>query len=75
MMAIIGKNHAVVKAGKALRLQGFIAWLAWLFIHILFLIGFRNKLAVLLGWATAYIKNTPEARIIMHPPKEYDKAS
>jgi NADH dehydrogenase len=74
MMAIIGKNHAVVKAGKALRLQGFIAWLAWLFIHILFLIGFRNKLAVLLGWATAYIKNTPEARIIMHPPKDYDVA-
>jgi len=73
MMAIIGKNHAVVKAGKTLRLQGFIAWLAWLFIHILFLIGFRNKLAVLLGWATAYIKNTPEARIIMHPPKDYAK--
>jgi NADH dehydrogenase len=75
MMAIIGKNHAVVKAGKTLRLQGFIAWLAWLFIHILFLIGFRNKLAVLLGWATAYLKNTPEARIIMHPPKEYETAS
>lgn len=74
MMAIIGKNHAVVKAGKALRLEGFIAWLAWLFIHILFLVGFRNKLAVLLGWATAYIKNTPEARIIMHPPKEYDRS-
>ncbi len=75
MMAIIGKNHAVVKAGKALRLQGFIAWIAWLFIHILFLIGFRNKLAVLLGWATAYIKNNPEARIIMHPPKEYETPS
>ncbi|RYD27329.1 MAG: hypothetical protein EOP87_21325 [Verrucomicrobiaceae bacterium] len=75
MMAIIGKNHAVVKAGKALRLQGFIAWMAWLFIHILFLIGFRNKLAVLLGWATAYLKNTPEARIIMHPPKEYEATS
>lgn len=73
MMAIIGKNHAVVKAGDKLRLQGFIAWLAWLFIHILFLIGFRNKLAVLLGWAASYIKNTPEARIIVHPPKEYDK--
>ncbi len=75
MMAIIGKNHAVVKAGDKLRLQGFIAWLAWLFIHILFLIGFRNKLAVLLGWAASYIRNTPEARIIMHPPKEYDKPS
>ena len=67
MMAIIGKNYAVVKAGK-MRLQGFIAWLAWLFIHITFLIGFRNKLAVLLGWAYSYIINNPEARIIVNPP-------
>jgi len=67
MMAIIGKNYAVVKAGK-MRLQGFIAWLAWLFIHITFLVGFRNKLSVLLGWAYAYIVNNPEARIIVNPP-------
>jgi len=67
MMAIIGKNHAVVKAGK-LRLQGIIAWFAWLFIHITFLVGFRNKLSVLLGWAYAYLVNTPEARIIVYPP-------
>ena len=67
MMAIIGKNYAVVKTGK-MRLQGFIAWLAWLFIHITFLIGFRNKLAVLLGWAYSYIINNPEARIIVNPP-------
>ncbi|MES2922610.1 MAG: NAD(P)/FAD-dependent oxidoreductase [Verrucomicrobiota bacterium] len=67
MMAIIGKNYAVVKTGK-MRMQGFIAWLAWLFIHITFLIGFRNKLAVLLGWAYSYIINNPEARIIVNPP-------
>ena len=67
MMAIIGKNYAVVKAGK-IRIQGFIAWLAWLFIHIAFLVGFRNKLAVLLGWAYSYIVNNPEARIIVNPP-------
>ena len=67
MMAIIGKNHAIVKSGK-LRLDGFIAWLAWLFIHIAFLIGFRNKLSVLLGWAYAYLVNAPEARIIVYPP-------
>ncbi|MBK1881353.1 NAD(P)/FAD-dependent oxidoreductase [Luteolibacter pohnpeiensis] len=67
MMAIIGKNHAVVKAGK-LKLTGYPAWAAWLFIHILFLVGFRNKLAVLLGWASSYLRNTPEARIIAHPP-------
>ena len=67
MMAIIGKNYAVVKSG-GIQLQGFIAWLAWLFVHIMFLIGFRNKLAVLLGWAYAYLVNTPEARIIVYPP-------
>ncbi|WP_338686253.1 NAD(P)/FAD-dependent oxidoreductase [Haloferula helveola] len=69
LMAIIGKNAAVVKSGK-LRLQGFPAWTAWLLVHILFLIGFRNKLAVLLGWAFAYIRNNPGARIIVHPPTE-----
>jgi NADH dehydrogenase len=67
IMAIIGKNHAVVKSG-GLQLRGFIAWLAWLFIHITFLVGFRNKLSVLLGWAWAYLINNPEARIIVHPP-------
>jgi NADH dehydrogenase len=67
MMAIIGKNAAVVKAGN-FTLNGFFAWIAWLLIHILFLIGFRNKLSVLLGWAYAYIVNNPEARIIVYPP-------
>ncbi|MFC7336903.1 NAD(P)/FAD-dependent oxidoreductase [Haloferula chungangensis] len=70
LMAIIGKNVAVVKSGK-LKLRGYPAWLAWLLVHILFLIGFRNKLAVLLGWAFAYLKNEPEARIIVHPPAEH----
>jgi NADH dehydrogenase len=67
MMAIIGKNAAVMKTGS-FTMNGFPAWIAWLLIHILFLIGFRNKLAVLLGWAYAYIVNNPEARIIVHPP-------
>ncbi|MFD2255248.1 NAD(P)/FAD-dependent oxidoreductase [Luteolibacter algae] len=67
MMAIIGKNAAVLKAGN-LRMNGYFAWVAWLLVHILFLIGFRNKLAVLLGWAFSYISNKPQARIIVHPP-------
>ena len=66
-MAIIGKNHAVVKAGK-IKMQGLLAWFAWLFIHITFLIGFRNRLSVLLGWAFAYIRDTPQARVIVNPP-------
>jgi NADH dehydrogenase len=69
LMAIIGKNVAVVKSGR-LKLRGFLAWVAWLLVHILFLIGFRNKLAVLLGWAFAYLKNNPGARIIVHPPTD-----
>lgn len=67
IMAIIGKNCAVVQAGD-FRLQGYIAWLVWLFIHIAFLIGFRNKLSVLLGWAYSYLINNPGARIITNPP-------
>jgi len=67
MLAIIGKNAAVMKVGN-ITMNGFFAWIAWLFIHILFLIGFRNKLSVLLGWAYAYIRDNPEARIIIHPP-------
>ena len=66
-MAIIGKNHAVVKSGR-FRLRGPVAWLAWLLVHILFLIGFRNKLGVLLGWAFAYLKDNPSARVIVNPP-------
>jgi len=62
MMAIIGKNAAVVKLGS-MKLRGFLAWIAWLFIHLLFLIGFRNKLSVLLQWAWAYIKDKPGARV------------
>ena len=68
IMAIIGKNYAVARSGNV-ALRGFIAWLAWLFVHIAFLIGFRNKLSVLLGWAYAYIVNNPEARIITYPPQ------
>ena len=72
MMAIIGKNAAVMKAGN-LKMNGFFAWLAWLLIHILFLIGFSNKISVLLGWAFSYISNKPQARIIVHPPAFADR--
>lgn len=67
MMAIIGKNVAVLKAGN-LKMNGFFAWMAWLLVHILFLIGFSNKIFVLIGWAFAYLNNKPQARIIVHPP-------
>jgi NADH dehydrogenase len=47
-----------------LRLSGPIAWFAWLFIHIFMLIGFRNRIAVMLQWATAYITFQRSVRLI-----------
>ena len=63
-MATIGRSAAVAEI-KRLRLSGWLAWLAWLVIHLIFLIGFRNKLAVLLQWAYAYFTYKRGARIIV----------
>jgi NADH dehydrogenase len=62
-MATIGRSAAVAMIGKV-KLSGFFAWLAWLFIHLIFLIGFRNKLAVLLQWTYSYFTYKRGARII-----------
>ncbi len=63
MMATIGRNKAVADAGF-MRFSGFIAWLAWLFVHVLFLVSFRNKLLVLMNWAWAYVTFGRGARLI-----------
>jgi NADH dehydrogenase len=63
-MATIGRSAAVAKIGR-LEFSGYFAWLAWLFIHLLFLIGFRNKAAVLLQWTYSYFTYKRGARIIM----------
>lgn len=62
-MATIGRSAAVAKIGK-LEFSGFLAWLAWLFVHLLFLIGFRNKATVLLQWTYSYFTYKRGARII-----------
>ena len=63
-MATIGRKAAVAEIG-ALKLRGFLAWAMWLFIHILFLVGFRNRIAVLSEWAWAYISYQRSARVIV----------
>jgi NADH dehydrogenase len=63
-LATIGRRRAVAIMG-ALRLSGFAAWLAWLGIHIFFLIGFRNRLVVMLTWAWAYVTYDRSARLIL----------
>ena len=60
-------SAAVAWAGP-FKLHGFVAWVAWLFMHLIFLIGFRNKLAVLLQWAYSYFTYQRGARIITSLP-------
>jgi NADH dehydrogenase len=62
-LATIGRAAAVADFGRV-RLGGWIAWMAWLTIHIFFLIGFRNRLLVILQWAWAYVTRRRGARLI-----------
>jgi len=62
-LATIGRAAAVADFGKV-HISGFIAWLSWLFIHIFFLIGFRNRLIVLIQWAWSYFTYERGARLI-----------
>lgn len=62
-MATIGRSRAIAEIGK-LKLKGYPAWLAWLFVHLIFLIGFRNRLAVLFNWLWSYLTYQRGARLI-----------
>lgn len=62
-LATIGRHRAVAAIGS-LKLQGYVAWLAWLFIHILYLAGFRNRLTVFVQWAYQYITYQRGVRLI-----------
>jgi NADH:ubiquinone reductase (H+-translocating) len=63
-LATIGRNSAVAQFGRRLKLSGFVAWVAWLAVHIFFLIGFRNRLVVMFDWAVAYLTYQRHARLI-----------
>lgn len=62
-MATIGRKSAVADFGK-LRLNGLVAWLLWGLIHVYFLVGFRNRVAVMMGWLWAYVTFERGARLI-----------
>lgn len=66
-MATIGRNDAVTELPVGdLRYGGFLGWLSWLGLHLLFLIGFRNRVAVLLSWMWNYLTYDRAARLILH---------
>jgi len=62
-LAVIGRGRAVADLGR-FKFGGFFAWLVWIFVHIFFLIGFRNRLLVLFEWAWAYFTYERGARLI-----------
>jgi len=68
-MATIGRSKAVAEVGK-FKFSGLFAWLTWLFVHLIFLVGFRNKIAVLMQWAYSYFAYKRSARIIVTSPPE-----
>jgi len=76
-LATIGRNAAVVDLTVprlgALRFSGYPAWLFWLFAHIYFLIGFRNRMLVLADWAWAYWTYERAARVVAQPPTPPDE--
>lgn len=68
-MATIGRSAAVAWIGR-FKFSGWLAWLAWLFVHLIFIIGFRNKLSVLFQWAYSYFSYKRSARLITYMPPE-----
>jgi NADH dehydrogenase len=70
-MAIIGKNKAVVDLPTPkLHLKGFFAWLIWLFIHLLSLITYRNRIRTFYNWMIAYLTKDQSLRMIIKPPRQ-----
>ena len=63
-LATIGRSYAIAHIWK-LRITGFLAWLIWVFVHIMYLIGFRNRAVVMLDWIWAYISYQRAVRLIV----------
>jgi NADH dehydrogenase len=72
-MATIGRSKAVAEVGR-FKFSGLLAWLTWLFVHLIFLVGFRNKIAVLMQWAYSYFAYKRSARIITYLPRDNGEA-
>ncbi len=73
-MATIGRNKAVVDFRK-LHLNGWLAWMSWMFVHLFYLIGFRNKLVVFVNWVWSYVTYDKGTRLIIRPFRKNDRES
>jgi NADH dehydrogenase len=68
-LATIGRAAAVADV-KGLRLSGLVAWLAWLFVHLWYLVGFQNRLLVLIRWTFSFVTRDRGARLIGVRPSD-----
>lgn len=66
-MATVGRNRAVADLPGDFRLKGIFAWLAWLAVHLMFIVGFRDKIAILVDWVWNYFTYDRAARLIVRP--------
>jgi NADH dehydrogenase len=71
-MATVGRNKAVVDLPK-FKFQGVFAWFVWMFVHLYFLIGFRNRVVVFINWVYNYVRFDREARLIIRPFKKQNR--
>jgi len=64
-MATIGRSKAIAEIGR-LKISGWPAWMAWLLVHLIFLVGFRNRVAVMIDWFYSYVRYRRSARVIFN---------
>ncbi|RYU80722.1 NAD(P)/FAD-dependent oxidoreductase [Hymenobacter persicinus] len=67
VMAIVSRNKAVVDLPKDVHFNGFFGWLTWLFVHLMTLVGFRNKVVAFIDWAFSYFSSDQALRLIIRP--------
>jgi len=70
VMAVVGRNNAFAEYKNKYMLSGFIAWLGWVMVHIILVLGVNNKFSILLGWAWNYYTNDHPARVIIRTTKK-----
>lgn len=73
-MATVGRNLAVVEMGK-LKIKGFSAWVIWMLVHLMSIIGIKNRLLILINWIWHYITYDQSLRLILRPSEKTKKSS
>ena len=68
-MATIGRNKAVVDL-PFIKFKGYIAWLVWMFLHLMLILSVRNKLIIFINWSWAYITKDSSLRLILKPSEK-----